>query len=141
MRELRDDQAEALVALRQSVANGNKRIVMAAPTGMGKKLIADALIKSARDKGKRVLFTVPAIALVDQTVEVLFSQGIIDIGVIQANHHMTDWSNLFRWRRSKRCRSVICPADAVIIDNAQVVSFYERWLSKIKCPIGVTCHS
>lgn len=37
-------------------------------------------------------FVVPAISLVDQTVESFWKDGIHDIGVIQANHNMTDWS-------------------------------------------------
>src|SRR5262249_49330884 len=43
-------------------------------------------------KGGRVLFTVPSLSLVDQTVEVLSSQGIRDVGVIQQRHHMTDFA-------------------------------------------------
>lgn len=34
----------------------------------------------------------PAIALVDQTVERFRESGIDDIGVIQSDHWMTDWS-------------------------------------------------
>jgi superfamily II DNA or RNA helicase len=39
-----------------------------------------------------VAFCVPAISLVDQTVESFYAEGIREIGVIQANHSMTDWS-------------------------------------------------
>jgi DNA repair protein RadD len=136
MRELRDDQAEAIINLRRSVSHGNKRVIMQAPTGMGKTVMAAALVKSARDKGKRVLFTVPAIALVDQTVEMFFSQGIIDIGVIQANHHMTDWSKPVQVASIQTLQKRQLPqADAVIIDECHKwFSFYERWLHKDKMP-------
>lgn len=82
MFELRDDQVEALERLRSSVAEGKRRIVMQAPTGMGKTILAAALVRGARAKAKRVLFTVPAIDLIDQTVDAFYSQGINDVGVI-----------------------------------------------------------
>jgi DNA repair protein RadD len=89
---LRDDQAFALDELRRAVGSGCRRVMMQAPTGFGKTVLSAAVVESAQAKGKRVLFTVPAIALVDQTVEAFWAQGVRDIGVIQANHSMTDWS-------------------------------------------------
>ena len=86
--QLREDQIEALVRLRQAVAEGKKRICMQAPTGFGKTILAASLVKHARDKGKRVLYTVPAVTLVDQTWEMFFHQGVHDVGVIQASHHL-----------------------------------------------------
>ena len=38
------------------------------------------------------MFVVPAISLIDQTVEMFADEGIRDIGVIQADHLLTDWS-------------------------------------------------
>jgi DNA repair protein RadD len=137
MRELRDDQAEAIVSLRRSVSEGNRRVIMQAPTGFGKTLLAASLVKSARDKAKRVLFTVPAVSLVDQTVEMFHSQGVIDIGVIQASHHMTDWSKPVQIAsiQTLQKRSPLPSADVVIIDEAHKwFSFYERWLHKDKMP-------
>lgn len=87
---LRSDQANAIAMLREAVGAGERRIVMQGPTGMGKTLIAADMVQRARTKQKRVLITVPAISLVDQTVEALAVQGIRDVGVIQAQHHMTD---------------------------------------------------
>jgi len=92
MKVMRDDQAEALEKLRGSVRAGRRRIVMQAPTGFGKTVLAAGLVESARAKGGRVLFTVPAISLIDQTIEMFYSQGVRDVGVIQAMHEMTDWS-------------------------------------------------
>src|SRR5262249_47925688 len=90
--ELRPYQQEALDALRESVGQGVRRIVMQAPTGAGKTKIAAAIVDGAIRKGNRMAFTVPRIDLVDQTMESFYSEGIRDIGVIQANHEMTDWS-------------------------------------------------
>ena len=39
-----------------------------------------------------MIFTVPALSLVDQTVEAFWTDGVRDVGVIQGTHAMTDWS-------------------------------------------------
>ena len=133
MRLLREDQSEALEQLRVSVGKGNRRLVMKAPTGFGKTVLAAALVESARAKGKRVLFTVPAIALVDQTVEMFVSQGIHDVGVIQADHPMTDWSQPVQIASVQTLQRRQLPqADVVLIDECQVwFKFYETWLRAV----------
>ena len=76
MHELRDDQLDALEALREAVAAGKRRIVMQASTGWGKTVLTSKLVHNARERNKKVLFTVPMITLVDQTFEMFSSQGI-----------------------------------------------------------------
>lgn len=92
MRELRPYQANAIAAVRQAIGEGEKRIVLASPTGAGKTVIAGAIVGGALAKNRRVLFCVPAISLVDQTVASFWAEGFDQVGVIQASHHMTDWS-------------------------------------------------
>lgn len=92
MKELRPHQAEAFQSLRRALGAGFKKPVLQAPTGYGKTLLAATIIASARTKGKRVLFVVPAISLVDQTVRAFWDEGVRDVGVIQASHAMTDFS-------------------------------------------------
>lgn len=89
---LRDYQAAAIDRLRQSLASGRKRPVLMAPTGAGKTRVAAEIISRARAKSKRVAFTVPAISLVDQTIEALSAEGIREVGVMQADHVMSDAS-------------------------------------------------
>ena len=89
-RELRPHQAKTIDMLRASLAQGNKRVVCQAPTGFGKTLTAAKIIESALAKGRKVLFTVPRLSLVDQTVAEFMREGITDIGVIQANHPRTN---------------------------------------------------
>ena len=89
---LRDYQSQAIDRLRASLASGKKRPVLMAPTGAGKTRVAAEIISLALAKKKRVAFCVPALALIDQTIEAFSAEGIRDIGVIQADHHMTDWS-------------------------------------------------
>ena len=92
MKELRTYQAEAVENLRTTIRQGIKRVVLQSPTGSGKTRIASEIVNLSRAKGNRLAFVVPAISLVDQTVEAFYSEDIRGIGVIQANHEMTDWS-------------------------------------------------
>ena len=130
MRELRDDQNKAIEQLRQAVGRGHKRVVMQAPTGFGKTVLASALVDSARSKQKRVLFTVPAISLIDQSMDMFRSQGIYEVGVIQAQHEMTDWSQPVQICSVQTLqRRRIPDADLVIIDEVhKFFNFYGKWL-------------
>ena len=91
MRQLWPEQARAMDRLRDSLRVGRTRPVLQAPTGAGKTVLASAIIASARAKGNRVWFTVPAITLVDQTVRKLYEAEVEGIGVMQASHHLTDY--------------------------------------------------
>lgn len=88
--ELRPHQVRAIDMLRQSLAH-HRRVVLQLPTGAGKTVIAADIVRQARSKGNRVVFCVPAISLIDQTVERFVQNGIdlYEIGVIQGNHPMT----------------------------------------------------
>lgn len=90
LRPLRPRQANAIEDLRQAIRDGHKRIIIQAPTGFGKTVLAAHIIAGALDKGKRPVFCAPAINLIDQTVRSLESQGITDIGVLQADHPRTN---------------------------------------------------
>ena len=91
--ELRPHQQEAIDAVRAAYKEGHRRFVLQAPTGAGKTLMAVAMIHSALAKGAtKIIFTVPAISLVDQTVIALRREGIEEVGVMQADHELTDWS-------------------------------------------------
>lgn len=87
---LRPHQVRAIDQLRKSLAQKNRRVVIQGPTGFGKTLVAAKIIEGALSKGNRVIFTAPAVSLIDQTVAAFKAEGIRDIGVMQANHPMTD---------------------------------------------------
>lgn len=90
MKTLRPHQQHAIAMLRQSLAGGFRRPIVQAPTGMGKTVIAAHIVAGARAKGNRVCFVVPSLSLIDQTVKSFYDDGIRGIGVIQADHPMTD---------------------------------------------------
>lgn len=129
MKTLRDDQAFALEELRSAIGQGCRRPMVQAPTGFGKTVLSAAIVERAQQRGKRVLFTVPAISLVDQTVEAFWAQGIRDIGVIQAQHAMTDWSKPIQVASVQTLQKRTLPrADVALIDEAHKwFRFYEKW--------------
>ena len=89
-KELRPHQRKAIELLRESAKQGYRRTVISAPTGFGKTLTAATIINNSLGKGHRVIFTAPAISLIDQTVTAFENEGIRDIGVMQAKHPRTD---------------------------------------------------
>ena len=90
LRALRPHQERVLEALSQSLRSGHKRPMVKMPTGAGKTLAAVHIVKRALDKGNRVIFTVPALSLIDQTVAAFEAEGIHSVGVMQADHERTD---------------------------------------------------
>jgi superfamily II DNA or RNA helicase len=137
MRALRPDQSDAMQMLRQAMMGGLRHVVMQAPTGFGKTVLSAEVVNSARRKNKKVLFTVPAISLVDQTVEMFYQQGISDVGVIQANHRQTDGCQPVQVASVQTLQKREMPeADVVLIDEVHKwFDFYgktmrEAWLDK-----------
>lgn len=132
MRSLRPHQALAIDRLRQALASGSKRPMLQAPTGAGKTVLAAAIIDLARAKGKRVIFTVPAISLIDQTAREFYAEGIRDVGVIQADHPMTDPSKPVQIASIQTLQRRWVPeADLVLIDEAhRVFKFTEDWMTR-----------
>ena len=128
---LRDYQLTAIETLRDALVTGSMRPVVQAPTGAGKTVIAAAIVNMARDKGKKVLFCVPSISLIDQTVDRFRANGIWDVGVIQAQHELTDPSQPVQVCSIQTlARRTIPTADLVIVDECHVMfRLYDRWMN------------
>jgi DNA repair protein RadD len=140
MHELTDDQTSALDRLRESVGAGHRRIVMQAPTGFGKTVLAAAVVENARKKDKRVLYTVPSLSLIDQTMEMFYENGVEDVGVIQADNVRTDWSRPVQIASVQTLmRRPMPECDVVLIDECHVFfTFYKKWLDQTigwQCPV------
>lgn len=135
MKTLRTDQAEAIDNVRAAIRESEtKRVVVQGPTGSGKTVIIADIVSKARAKDKKVMITVPAISLIEQTVIALASQGILDVGVIQASHPMTDWSRPIqvasvqtlqhRWKEQK-----MPAADIVLVDEVhRRFDLFSKWI-------------
>ena len=131
---LRPHQIEAIERMRAAIVNLRRlgkppRVQLKLPTGAGKTITAAEMVKSARAKGNRVLFIVDALSLIDQTVEAFYAQGVGEIGVIQADHPMTDYSKPVQIASVQTLRKRGMPAaDIVIVDESHCQS---DWLSEI----------
>lgn len=128
--ELRPHQAAAIEGLRNSLARGNRRPMLQLPTGAGKTFIAARIIDMARAKGHRVIFLVDAISLIDQTVQRFYEAGIRDVGVIQADHPMTDYSKPVQVASAQTLARRNTPeAGLVIVDEAhRMYRFVTEWM-------------
>ena len=89
MVELRDYQIEAVERARQAIRDGAKNVLIVAPTGSGKTVIASHLIEECQRKGRAAVFVVDRLSLIGQTSDTFDRYGI-DHGIVQASH--------WRWR-------------------------------------------
>ena len=127
---LRPHQTRLLDQLDTAIGEGCKRIVAQAPTGFGKTIVAAHRLRLLQDAGKRAIFTVPALSLIDQSVEKLYAEGIKDVGVIQANHLMTDDARPIQVASIQTLqRREVPDADEIIIDEVhRWYKFYPKLL-------------
>src|SRR6478736_2276677 len=130
MRALHPHQELALAQLRESLRSGHRRPLIQSPTGSGKTVLAAAIVEGALAKGKRVIFTVPKLSLIDQTVERFNEDGIRAIGVVQGFHPDTDGTQPVQVCSIQTLRRRKLPdADIVLIDEAhEVHDFYRTWM-------------
>jgi superfamily II DNA or RNA helicase len=83
--ELRNYQIEGIEKIRESMKNGNRRVILQASCGAGKTIISAEIVKCAVGKGKKVLFLVNRRDLVKQTVDKYSEYGLgNNIGIIMA---------------------------------------------------------
>jgi DNA repair protein RadD len=128
---LRSDQHRALELLRCSLRSGKKRPLMQAPTGFGKTVVAAAIVEGVTKHSKSVIFTVPSISLIDQTIDRFASEGIHDVGVIQAQHVLTNsFAPVQIASIDTLCRRPLPKADFVLVDEAhRLHKFYGEWMT------------
>jgi DNA repair protein RadD len=128
--KLRAYQASAILNLRQAYSDGARRIMLQIPTGGGKTLIASTVAAGLNAVGRRVLFVVPAIELIDQTVRKFYEAGIYDIGVMQADHPMTNATKPIQIASVQTLmRRELAPADLVFLDEAhRDFAYVRRWM-------------
>jgi DNA repair protein RadD len=121
MAPLRPGQVALLNQIDAAIAEGCRRLIAQAPTGFGKTIVAAHRLRLLQDAGRRAIFTVPALSLVDQTVEKLFAEGVTDVGVIQASHRMTNPARLIQVATPQSLqRREIPDADEILLDEAHI---------------------
>jgi len=80
---LRKYQVDVLEELRGLLRDGQKRVILHAPTGAGKTVIAAEIIRLAKEKEKKVLFLANRRELIFQAVNTLEESGV-SCGIIMA---------------------------------------------------------
>lgn len=121
MADLRPYQMAGLSDLRQSFANGNKRVVMYLPTGGGKTVLAEHIIKSATVKGKRVAFVCNRIELALQTSRRFTKAGIAH-GLMQGENSYNIHAQVMVCSIQTMARRRSQDFDLIIIDEAHGVA-------------------
>jgi DNA repair protein RadD len=125
---LRPYQVRALDQLDRAIAEGCRRLVVQMPTGGGKTILAARRMRYLQETGRRGIFIVPALSLVDQTIEKFWAEGI-DPGVIQASHVLTNYSRPIQVASVQTLmRRLIPEADEIILDECHR---WFRWYPKI----------
>jgi DNA repair protein RadD len=127
---LRPQQIQLLDELDRAIKSGCRRIMVQAPTGFGKTLVAAAIAKNEMSAGRRAIFTVPALSLIDQTVEKFYLEGVRDVGVIQADHYLTNYARPIQVASVQTLqRRHIPEVDMVVVDEAhRWFEFYGNWM-------------
>jgi len=131
-RPLRPHQHTALRLTKTSFMAGNRRVVCQLPTGAGKTRLAAEIVSGALAKGNTVAFTVPAISLIDQTVESFAMEGIADVGVMQASHELSNMAMPVQVCSVQTLDRRGCPdVDVVIVDECHnQFKVIREWMRK-----------
>lgn len=143
---LRPRQERVIEGIRQAIREGHKRIVLQAPCGAGKTILSSHMIAGALEKGRKPLFCVPRLSLIDQTVRKFEAQGIHDVGVIQGQHDRTDpFARVQIASVHTLVRRALPDVDFVIIDECHLqldalnkILDSEAWSGKIVIGLSAT---
>ncbi|BAY95934.1 DEAD/DEAH box helicase family protein [Tolypothrix sp. LEGE 11397] len=137
---LRDYQKLAIAQVYAFFRTGIKSVLLYAPTGAGKTVLAAKMIVDAVKKGRRVLFLVHRAKLVKQTVQTLRKQGI-EPSVIWAGWHSSpDYSKIVLVAMVQTLQNRELPPDIglVIADEVHTTAFYKLYSEKVVPTYGGT---
>lgn len=132
---LRPYQEGAVFQLRRSFSEGNKRVMVYAPTGAGKSELAVGIAQLSLSKSKRVLFLVHRKDLVRQQVE-RFNRYGMDVGILQGENTWRPNSPVtvgsIQTFSSRRKFGWQFDFDMVIVDEAHLCAASKQYLDLFK---------
>jgi superfamily II DNA or RNA helicase len=121
---LRPYQIDAVADLEHAIAAGERRIILVAPTGSGKTLIACELIRALTERFPSVLVLSHRLEIITQTSAKLYAHGIAH-GTIKAGFTPRPMecvqvaSVQTLWARAMRAQTMtLPPAELIIVDEA-----------------------
>ena len=128
--ELRDYQKQLKAHIYQLIREGQKRILLYAPTGSGKTAILSSIISDALSRNKRVMLIVHRDFLVEQSRQAMIKTGINpdDIGVIKAGYREDRERPIqIAVLQSLQNRATPEKLDLVILDECHSTAFYKHY--------------
>jgi DNA repair protein RadD len=127
----RPDQEKARDMVTDSLHRGKKRPMLQAPCAWGKTIFASGLFSGALGKRKKAMFVVASKSLIDQTHDKFHRAGICDVGIIQADHPLTNFDAPIQIASAQTLeRRKIPMVDFVMIDEAHMRrESYRRWMA------------
>ena len=137
---LREYQKDTANQARDLIRQGFKNILIVAPTGSGKTMIATYMTDLARAKQSHVAFVVDRLSLIAQTSRTFF-EAEIDHGVIQSDHPMYHpWKKVQVCSQQTLARRKWPDADLIFVDEAHTVTetVKKRILPRNTISIGLT---
>lgn len=130
MSNLRPYQLQGIEELRQAFGDGLKRVVFKLPTGGGKTVVAQEIIKMATSRGKRVAFVCNRIELASQTSRRFYQAGISH-GLMQGENSRDIHSQVMVCSIQTLTRRKAQDFDLIIIDEAHGVAGSSAYKSLI----------
>jgi len=119
MENLRDYQEAAIHASRKEAFAGRKRVMIYSPTGSGKTVIAESIIRSCLAKGKRVAFIANRVDLISQTSKRMAG---IPHGIMQGENTARTYENFIICSIQTVARRGLPMVDLIVIDEAHGVA-------------------
>ena len=128
--KLRDYQEKYIVEIQKSFGNGNKKIILCAPTGAGKTIMFSFMTKGAFDKDKKILIITDRKELFSQSTGSISKMGLKANEIkpnckIDLNHnlHVAMVQTIMRRLNKEDYISFLNDLDLIIIDEAHKTIF------------------
>lgn len=129
--ELRPFQVTAHEELRKAVAAGHRCILIMAPTGAGKTVLAFNVVKETNDKGNRAGFLCDRKTLISQTSNSAREVGLGNHGIIQADNPMLDLTRPFQIMSVQTLARRGWPNDLHVVIVDECHTRHDSWINHL----------